>query len=407
MSTAYHRLVTELFLLPALLRRRLDLPVPRPVPRAGSRRWPASPPPTRARTAPRPPGVTPTTLARCRSAGRQLGDHRYLGAAMAAAWGADVPVSGPRGEVAWLLGPDAAAGARRHARRRSRQLFADGGCAILRGGERPRLRRLRSRRARGPRRPRPQRHHLARRDARRRPAPPRSRHLHVHALARVAEPLPVDGRTQRRPGRRRGAEPARRAASPLEPARRRAAPRRRPRRRRAAATRSAVGHTGYRRLAAPVEVHANRAARHRAARARSSWTTSPRRRARALRALHAAARARRSSSRDAGARLTVAGREFASRWSGWEAAAPAPAGSRPPTASRSRPRAGAPSTTAAAARLGVAFAPAGDDRSALEEWLQRELRLVTPSRLRPDGVPALARVPRAARAGRRRRARST
>ena len=34
MSTAYHRLVTELFLLPALLRRRLGLPVPRAVRRA-------------------------------------------------------------------------------------------------------------------------------------------------------------------------------------------------------------------------------------------------------------------------------------------------------------------------------------------------------------------------------------
>ena len=65
--------------------------------------------------------------------GQALGDHRYLGATMAAAWGAAVPVSGPRAEVAWLLGPDAA-GALEDAPDPEPALFADGGCAILRGG---------------------------------------------------------------------------------------------------------------------------------------------------------------------------------------------------------------------------------------------------------------------------------
>ena len=45
---------------------------------------------------------------------------------MAAAWGADVPVAGPRGEVAWLLGSAAAAALVETAAPDSR-LFADGG----------------------------------------------------------------------------------------------------------------------------------------------------------------------------------------------------------------------------------------------------------------------------------------
>ncbi|MGH3072963.1 MAG: heparinase II/III family protein, partial [Gaiellaceae bacterium] len=58
---------------------------------------------------------------------------RYLGAIMAAAWGADVPVSGPRDEVAWLLGPSAAAALEDTAPPPS-ALFADGGCAVLHSG---------------------------------------------------------------------------------------------------------------------------------------------------------------------------------------------------------------------------------------------------------------------------------
>ena len=114
MSTAYHRLVTELFLLPALLRRRLDLPVPG---------WYLGRLEAMARFAAaysRSDGSSPAwgdaDDARALPLGGQpLGDHRYLGAVMAAAWSADVPVSGSRAEAAWLLGPTAAAAPSRHA----------------------------------------------------------------------------------------------------------------------------------------------------------------------------------------------------------------------------------------------------------------------------------------------------
>jgi uncharacterized heparinase superfamily protein len=130
MSTAYHRLVTELFLLPALLRRRLELSVPG---------WYSERLEAMARFAAayrRPDGSSPAwgdaDDARALPLGGQaLGDHRYLGAAMAAAWAAGVPVSGPRGEVAWLLGP-AAAAALEDTPPPASTLFPDGGCGVLR-----------------------------------------------------------------------------------------------------------------------------------------------------------------------------------------------------------------------------------------------------------------------------------
>ena len=133
MSTAYHRLVTELFLLPALLRRRLRLPVPA---------WYVERLETMARFAAaytRPDGSSPAwgdaDDARALPLGGQaLGDHRYLGVTMAAAWGASVPVSGPRDEAAWLLGPDAAAVPENTEVPQS-TLFPDGGCAVLRRGD--------------------------------------------------------------------------------------------------------------------------------------------------------------------------------------------------------------------------------------------------------------------------------
>ena len=132
MSTAYHRLVTELFLLPALLRRRLELPVPG---------WYLERLEAMARFAAaytRPDGSSPAwgdaDDARALPLGGQaLGDHRYLGVAVAAAWGADVPVSGPRSEVAWLFGP-AVADALDDTPPPGSALFPDGGCAVLRNG---------------------------------------------------------------------------------------------------------------------------------------------------------------------------------------------------------------------------------------------------------------------------------
>ena len=133
MSTAYHRFVTELFLLPALLRRRLELPVPDGY--LGQLEAMAR----FAAAYARPDGSSPAwgdaDDARALPLGGQsLGDHRYLGALMSASWGADVPVSGPRSEVAWLLGP-AAGAALTDTPPPASQLFRQGGCAVLRSGE--------------------------------------------------------------------------------------------------------------------------------------------------------------------------------------------------------------------------------------------------------------------------------
>jgi hypothetical protein len=132
MSTAYHRLVTELFLLPALLRRRRGLPVPA----AYLERVAAM---TRFAAAySRPDGTSPVwgdadDARGLPLGGQELHDHRYLGVLAAAGWGADVPVSGPRSEAAWLLGP-AAAGAPPDTDTPGAALFEDGGVAILRTG---------------------------------------------------------------------------------------------------------------------------------------------------------------------------------------------------------------------------------------------------------------------------------
>ena len=133
MSTAYHRLVTELFLLPALVRRRLGLSVPG---------WYLGRLEAMARFVSayaRPDGTSPAwgdaDDARALPLGGQpLGDHRYLGATMAAAWEADVAVSGPRPEVAWLFGA-ATAAALEDTPPPDSQLFAQGGCAVLRSGD--------------------------------------------------------------------------------------------------------------------------------------------------------------------------------------------------------------------------------------------------------------------------------
>jgi hypothetical protein len=131
MSTAYHRFVTELFLLPALLRRAQG----RDIPAAYLQRLEAMARFAAAYT--RPDGTSPgwgdADDARALPLGGQaLGDHRYLALLTAAGWGADVPVSGPRSEAAWLLG--AAAAAPPETEPPGSQLFAEGGAAVLRGG---------------------------------------------------------------------------------------------------------------------------------------------------------------------------------------------------------------------------------------------------------------------------------
>lgn len=134
-STAYHRLVTELFLLPALYRVRLGLPVETAYADrlAAAARF--------AATYSRPDGTAPlwgdADDARALPLGGQaLNDHRYLAGVVAAAWDDETLrrlVSGPRDEALWLLGPDAdvpetAVGEPGSA------LFPAGGVAVLRAG---------------------------------------------------------------------------------------------------------------------------------------------------------------------------------------------------------------------------------------------------------------------------------
>jgi hypothetical protein len=110
-STAYHRLVAELFLLPALYRRALGLDVPQEY----RERLVAMARFTAAYC--RPDGGTPlwgdADDARALPLGSQpLADHRYLAGLVGAAFGvADLrnASAGSRSEAFWLLGPDAAA----------------------------------------------------------------------------------------------------------------------------------------------------------------------------------------------------------------------------------------------------------------------------------------------------------
>ncbi len=110
-SCAYHRLVLELFLIPALCRRNLGLPVPASY-REGllsMARFVA------AYT--RPDGSAPLWGDADDSralplGGQDVNDHRYLLGLVGAAFDAPDLVaafSGPRAEVLWLLGPEAAA----------------------------------------------------------------------------------------------------------------------------------------------------------------------------------------------------------------------------------------------------------------------------------------------------------
>jgi hypothetical protein len=135
-STAYHRLVAELFLLPALYRERVGLAVP------AEYRERVSAMARAALVLTRDDGTTPllgdADDGRALPLGGQgLGDHRYLAGIVAAAWGDDElrgSFSGPRSEAAWLLGPDAAAGLPERASAPvGSHAFADAGLYVLRG----------------------------------------------------------------------------------------------------------------------------------------------------------------------------------------------------------------------------------------------------------------------------------
>ena len=123
-STAYHRLVTELFLLPALYRSQLGLEVPHNY-KERVRAMAAF-----AATYTRSNGTSPlwgdADDARVLPLGSQpLADHRYLAGL------AGSPVAGPRDEIAWILGAKAAA-AVPEAEPPQSTAFRDGGAVVMR-----------------------------------------------------------------------------------------------------------------------------------------------------------------------------------------------------------------------------------------------------------------------------------
>jgi uncharacterized heparinase superfamily protein len=133
-STAYHRLVAELFFLPALYRERLGLDVPA----AYRERVVAMARFTATYTGPdgRAPLWGDADDARALPLGGQsVNDHRYLTGLVGAAW--NVPdlcraFSGDRSEVFWTLGAEAAAALPHAATPPSSRAFGDGGFYVMR-----------------------------------------------------------------------------------------------------------------------------------------------------------------------------------------------------------------------------------------------------------------------------------
>lgn len=135
-STAYHRLVAELFLLPALYREQVGLPVPAAYRErvVAMGRFAAA----YTRLDGSAPGWGDSDDARALPLGGAApSDHRHLLGAIGAAWGADdvlARFSGPRSEISWLLGASTAAGLPEQAASPSPAAFRDGGVYILAAG---------------------------------------------------------------------------------------------------------------------------------------------------------------------------------------------------------------------------------------------------------------------------------
>jgi len=133
-STAYHRLVAELFFLPALYRERLGLDVPA----AYRERVAAMARFTAGYSGPdgRAPLWGDADDARALPLGGQdLNDHRYLLALVGAAWGVPdlcAAFSGERSEVYWVLGPESTAALPLTPAPQVSRAFGDGGFFVMR-----------------------------------------------------------------------------------------------------------------------------------------------------------------------------------------------------------------------------------------------------------------------------------
>jgi uncharacterized heparinase superfamily protein len=130
-STAYHRLVTELFLMPALFRRAADLEVPAWYVDRLARMAAFAAAYTRV------DGSSPfwgdADDARVLPLGGQSrGDHRYL-AGLVSELEPTLTLAGPRGEVAWTLGA-AAAALPVESEPQTSSAFPNGGVYVLRSG---------------------------------------------------------------------------------------------------------------------------------------------------------------------------------------------------------------------------------------------------------------------------------
>jgi len=135
-STAYHRLVTELFLLPALYRRRAGLSVDASYGQRLSRMG------SFVAAYARPDGSCPlwgdSDNGRALPLGSQsINDHRYLVGLIACVFADDTlraRFAGPRDEVFWLIGEDAAMSLSQSATAEVSAAFPDAGVYVMRGG---------------------------------------------------------------------------------------------------------------------------------------------------------------------------------------------------------------------------------------------------------------------------------
>ena len=261
-STAYHRLVLEAFLTCGVLLDRHGEPLP-PTWRARLERMLEF---VEAYVKPdgRVPLIGDADDGRIQKLGPQpLTDHRYLLSTGAALFGRErLQARGRAGSTTSRSGcsvPTRRGRVRRACtqsrRRRSRGRFRTAASTCCASERAHVVRRLRRSRHARPRRPWPQRHPQLRAVARRDEPRHRLRRLSVHGVARVAEPVPQHRVSQRRAGRRRGAEPVHLLPDNLWQLHDDARPR--GRRRGGAATTSttsAASHSGYLRLTPPVAV---------------------------------------------------------------------------------------------------------------------------------------------------------